>query len=200
MFNNVITFPEKGGLFPKRPKQKSIAAADPEPQEEESNKVSSRTLSTTAQNGRLRDQRHEVWRTADAGTRYWRVRLDFHDAISYAQRQGISEGRSHPDIDDFADDDRRSMVAKWRAAFVKQLLTPAWDTASVAWKQNALARGKYEYTGLKPERLKHAIAEDLAFIAAQTADRRRTKMSRRRRSHRRRNRRRIASHARRLKH
>jgi hypothetical protein len=36
----------------------------------------------------------------------------------------------------------------------------------VAWKQNALARGKYEYTGLKPERLKHAIADDLAFLAA----------------------------------
>jgi hypothetical protein len=49
---------------------------------------------------------------------------------------------------------------------VKQLLTPAWDVASVAWKQDALARGKYEYTGLKPERLRHAISEDLAFLAA----------------------------------
>jgi hypothetical protein len=57
-------------------------------------------------------------------------------------------------------------VDKWRASFVKQLLTPAWDAASVAWKQNALARGKYEYCDLKPERLKHVIAEDLAFIAA----------------------------------
>jgi hypothetical protein len=50
--------------------------------------------------------------------------------------------------------------------FVKQLLTPAWDTASIAWKQNALARRKYQYTGLKSERLKHAIADDLAFLAA----------------------------------
>jgi hypothetical protein len=58
------------------------------------------------------------------------------------------------------------LVDKWRAAFVKQLLTPASDTASVAWKQNALARGKYQYTGLKPERLKRAIADDLAFLAA----------------------------------
>jgi hypothetical protein len=40
---------------------------------------------------------------------------------------------------------------------------------SVAWKQNALARGKYEYTGLKPVRLKHAIAEDLAFLASHPA-------------------------------
>jgi hypothetical protein len=42
------------------------------------------SLSTTAQNGRLRDRRHEVWRTAEAATRYWRTRLDFHDAISCA--------------------------------------------------------------------------------------------------------------------
>jgi hypothetical protein len=26
--------------------------------------------------------------------------------------------------------------------------------------------GKYEYTGLKPERLKHVIADDLALLAA----------------------------------
>jgi hypothetical protein len=59
-----------------------------------------------------------------------------------------------------------SMVEKWRAAFVKQLLTPAPDARELAWEQNALARRKYEYTGLKPERLKHAIAEDMAFLAA----------------------------------
>jgi hypothetical protein len=49
---------------------------------------------------------------------------------------------------------------------VKQLLTPAPNLAAVAWKQNALARGKYEYSGLTPERLKRAIDEDLAFLAA----------------------------------
>jgi hypothetical protein len=76
---------------------------------------------------------------------------------------GISEGRAHAAIND---EDRNPLVEKWRAAFVKQLLTPAWDAASVAWKQNALARGKYEYTGLKTDRLKHAISEDLAFLAA----------------------------------
>jgi hypothetical protein len=73
------------------------------------------------------------------------------------------EGRAHPAIND---EDRYPLVEKWRAAFVKQLLTPARDAASVTWKQNALARGKYEYTGLKPDRLKHAIADDLAFLAA----------------------------------
>src|ERR1700730_9914522 len=98
------------------------------------------SLSTTAQNGRLRKKRYDVWRTAEAVTRYWRTRLDFYDVISSVQRRGLSEGRSHPHIDDVAHDDRRSMVEKWRAAFVKQLLTPAPDAASVAWKQNALTR------------------------------------------------------------
>jgi hypothetical protein len=89
--------------------------------------------------------------------------LDSHDAISQAQRMEIPEGRAHPAV---SYEDRSALVDKWRAAFVKQLLTPAWDTASVAWKQNALARGKYQRTVLKPERLKHAIADDLAFLAA----------------------------------
>jgi hypothetical protein len=119
--------------------------------------------STTGENERLRQERHEVWRAAEAATQYWRARLDLHGAISWAQRMDTPEGRTHPAIND---EDRYPLVEKWRAAFVKQLLTPAWDAASVTWKQNALARGKYEYTGLKPDRLKHAISEDLAFLAA----------------------------------
>jgi hypothetical protein len=127
-----------------------------------------RSLSITAQNGHLREQRHKVWRAAEAATRYWRARLDLHGAISWAQQMEVPEGRAHPAIND---EDRYPLVEKWRAAFVKQLLTPAWDAASVAWKQNALARGKYEYTGLKSDRLKHAIADDLAFLAAHPARR-----------------------------
>jgi hypothetical protein len=89
--------------------------------------------------------------------------LDFHDALSVAQRGGIAEGRSHPAADD---ENRQALVNGWRAAFVKQLLTPAPLAASVTWKQAALARGKYLHTGLKPERLERAIADDLAFLAA----------------------------------
>jgi hypothetical protein len=76
---------------------------------------------------------------------------------------GIAEGRSHPAADD---ENRQALVNGWRAAFVKQLLTPAPLAASVTWKQAALARGKYLHTGLKPERLERAIADDLAFLAA----------------------------------
>jgi hypothetical protein len=120
-------------------------------------------LSATAKNGRLREKRREIWRMAEAATRYWRLRLEFEDAVSWAQRMEIMEGSFHPAVDH---DDRPPMVEKYRAALVRQLLTPAWDVASVAWKQNALARGKYEYTGLKPDRLERAIADDLAFLAA----------------------------------
>jgi hypothetical protein len=101
---------------------------------------------------------------AEAATRYWRVRIDFQSAVSWAQRMEIPEGHFHPR--DTEERDRMSMVQSWRAALVKQLLTPAWDTASVKWKQMALARGDHRYTDVKPERIERAIAEDLAFLAA----------------------------------
>src|SRR5260221_12212222 len=121
------------------------------------------SLSITAQNGRLRTERHEAWRMAEAATRYWRVRLDFEDAVSWAQRVEILEGSFHPAVDP---DHRRPNVERYRAALVKQLLTPAADGASVKWKQAALARGQHRYTDVKPERIERAIADDLAFLAA----------------------------------
>jgi hypothetical protein len=99
---------------------------------------------------------------AEAATRYWRLRIDFEEAVSWAQRMGIPEGGFHP----VNPDHRGPNVERWRAALVKQLLTPAWDVASVKWKQMALARGQHEYTGVKTERIEHAIADDLAFLAA----------------------------------
>jgi hypothetical protein len=87
---------------------------------------STETLSTTAENGRLREQRKEAWREAEAVTRYWRTRLDFHDAVEIAQRRGISEGRSHPAA---ADEDRWALVNGWRAAFVIK----ATSHASAGW-------------------------------------------------------------------
>ena len=117
----------------------------------------------TAGNGRLRKERHEVWRMAAAATRYWRARIDFHDAVLSVQGPEMPEGRSHPAVNE---DDRISMVGSWRAALVKQLLTPASDVASVNWKQAALARGQHHYTDVKSERIERAIADDLAFLAA----------------------------------
>jgi hypothetical protein len=122
------------------------------------------SLSPTAENGRLRRERYEVWQMAEAATHYWRLRMEFQSAISWAQQMEIPEGRSHPS--DPEDRDRRAMVGKYRAALVRQLLTPARDAASVKWKQMALARGEHRYTDVKPERIECAIADDLAFLAA----------------------------------
>jgi hypothetical protein len=119
--------------------------------------------SATAGNGRLREERNEVWRMAEAATRYWKARLDFEDAVEGAQRIEILEGSFHPAVDPHG---RIPMVGRYREALVKQLLTPAWDVASVNWKQAALARGQHRYTDVKPERIERAIADDLAFLAA----------------------------------
>jgi len=100
---------------------------------------------------------------AEAATRYLRVRLDFEHAVSWAKQMGTAEGRSHPAVNE---DDRMPIVGRYRAALVKQLLTPAPDATSVKWKQMALARGQHRYTDVKPERIERAIADDLAFLAA----------------------------------
>ena len=128
------------------------------------NRPSGGSLSITAANGRLRQERHEIWRMAEAARQYWRARLDFQSAVSYAQQTGVPEGRDHPA--DPQDRGRQSMVDRWRAALVKQLLTPAPDGASVKWKQAVLDRGELCHTNLKSERLERAIADDLAFLAA----------------------------------
>ena len=81
----------------------------------------------SAKNGCLRKKRYEAWREAEAATRYWRARLGFYNALSFAQNMGISEGHSRPAV---ITEDRWSLVEGWRAAFVKQLLTPAPLAAS----------------------------------------------------------------------
>jgi hypothetical protein len=68
---------------------------------------------STAENGRLRAQRCDIWRAAEAATQYWRLRLKFESAISYAQRMEIPEGRSHPGVDC---KDHLSIVA-WRQSW-----------------------------------------------------------------------------------
>jgi hypothetical protein len=120
--------------------------------------------SITAGNSRLRKERQETWRMAEAATRYWRVRLDFEDAVSWAQRMEIPEGDSHDGVDP---DHRMPMVGKYREALVRQLLTPAWDVASLTWKRAVLAREDYVIGPyVKAERVEMAIADDLAWLAA----------------------------------
>jgi hypothetical protein len=118
---------------------------------------------STAENGRLREKRKQAWREAEAATRYWRARLDFDDAVSFAQTMEIPEAADHPALDP---NDRYSMVRRWREALAKQLLTPAPDTRSITWKRAVLAGRQFRHIGVKAERIERAIAEDLAFLAA----------------------------------
>jgi hypothetical protein len=132
----------------------------------------------TARNGKLRNKRRDIWWSAEAATRYWRVRLEFDRAVQAAQRLELPEGSNHPVVDRSKD---RQLVQCWREALVKQLLTPAWDVASIKWKQMALARGQHRYVDVNPERIERAIADDLEFLAAirygnRSADQRRPKM------------------------
>lgn len=117
----------------------------------------------TAINSDLRKERREAWRAAEAATRYWRVRLDFEDAVSWAQQYDVPEGRSHPEVDLV---DRSTIVASWRAALVRQLLTPAWDANSAKWKEATFAKGQHRHTDANPKQIERAIADDLAWLEA----------------------------------
>jgi hypothetical protein len=117
----------------------------------------------TAKNAQLRKKRQEAWREAEAVTRYWHARLSFEDAVQWVQRMNLPVGRFHPPV---ADSYRMPMVASWRDAIVKQLLTPAPDARAIIWKKAALAAGDHRYTSVKTERIEQAIADDLDFLAA----------------------------------
>ncbi len=145
-------------------------------------------LTETASNGRLRNKRRAIWWAAEAATRYWSLRLDFERAVGTAQRYEIPEGSNHPVVDNAKD---RQLVQCFREAVVRQLLTPAWDVASIKWKQTTFARNQHRYVDVKPERIKRAIADDEAWLAAHPVRRKDSEAAQRRRDFREAMRRRI---------
>jgi hypothetical protein len=96
-------------------------------------------------------------------TDYWRARMKWHSALSFAQHYGIGASTSFPLVDY---PERYSFVDKWRAALVKQLLTPAPDVGALTWKRTQLAGGQYAHVGIKRERIEYAIATDAEWLAA----------------------------------
>jgi hypothetical protein len=120
---------------------------------------------------RLRKQRYDMWRKADAVTRYWRAMMDLQQAILIGQQHGIVETSRHPTE---THDNRNPLLGSYRNAEVKQLLTPAPTAALVKWKQCTFAQGQYKFTDVKKEQIEKAIADDLAFLAAHPARRART--------------------------
>jgi hypothetical protein len=122
----------------------------------------------TAKNARLREQRKCGWYAAEAATAYWRARMKLHGAISSAVRwrafpDGML-GELHPEFDDR--EGWNLLLKNYRAALVKQFLTPAHRSSDVEWKRKALAAGEHAYTGLTTERIEFAIAQDVEFLAA----------------------------------
>jgi hypothetical protein len=77
---------------------------------------------------------------------------------------GVPEGRDHPA--DPEDRDRGPNVERYRAALVKQLLTPAPDVAAVAWKRAKFSGSDFPYLPVKPERVERVITDDEAFLTS----------------------------------
>jgi hypothetical protein len=119
-------------------------------------------LSTTCKNSRLRDARKDAWRQAEVICEYWRARRDMESAIWCAQRHDLPEGNNHPT---HVPDESWTLLANWRQAIARQLLTPAPTGAAVAWKRAKL-RGWDSYLPVKADRVERVIADDIAFLAA----------------------------------
>jgi hypothetical protein len=122
---------------------------------------------------RLRKQRYDMWRKADAVTSYWRAMMDLQQAILIGQWNGIVETSRYPTVASANED---HLLVSWRNAEVKQLLTPAPIAGLVKWKQRTFAQGRYKYTDVKKEQIEKAIADDLAFLAAHPACRARSNL------------------------
>jgi hypothetical protein len=120
-------------------------------------------LTETAKNSRLRSDRLDAWRGANAVMRYWHICMKMESAISYVQRFDVPEGKLHPVREP---KDHGTLIERYRLAWCHLMLTPAPDMRSVTWKQAQLKAENYKYTGLPPARIEQAIADDIAFLKA----------------------------------
>jgi hypothetical protein len=120
-------------------------------------------VSDTCRNQRLRSNRRDVWWKADALREYWRESMRMMDAVSLVQSHDLPEGNLHPK---YSPQERRQVVANYREAIVRQLLTPAPRAANITWKRATFKHGDHEYTDIKPERIERAIADDVEFLRA----------------------------------
>ena len=120
-------------------------------------------LTETCKNQRLRNARKVAWSLARHTTDYFRGLLDWESTLSFAQGQGIPDALNYPEVDPGR---RYTLVEKWRAVLVKQLLTPAPDVGAVTWKKAALKQGQHTHIGVKTERIEQAIAADVEWLNA----------------------------------
>jgi hypothetical protein len=117
----------------------------------------------TADNSRLRSDRRDVWREADAVMGYWLAAMKMHTAISILQNFGAVEVERYPFIEP---ESHGTLVKKYRLAWAKLMLTPAPGSNHVRWKKMQFIAKNYEFTGLPPERIEQAIADDEEWLKA----------------------------------
>jgi hypothetical protein len=117
----------------------------------------------TAENFRLRKERYDAWRQADATMDYWLAAMKMHSSISCMQNFGASEGDRYPFIEP---EEHGTLVNKYRLAWCKLMLTPAPNSGHVRWKRMQLIAENWKYTGLSPERIEQAIAADVEWLEA----------------------------------
>ncbi len=115
----------------------------------------------TCKNFRLRQQRRDDWRRADALRNYWEAARKMDSAIWRVQQHELPEGDLHQP---HAPGSCWPIIAKNRAAIMAQLLTPAPTMREVEWKRAVFKGGDHEHTDIKLERIERAIADDVEFL------------------------------------
>ena len=117
----------------------------------------------TRKNFRLRQERHSDWCRADALRAYWKAAREMDSAIHRVQQSELPEGDLHKPL---APGSWAPILAKYRAAIMAQLLTPAPTAREIAWKRAVFKHGDHEHTDIKTERIERAIADDVEFLKA----------------------------------
>ena len=95
-------------------------------------------MTETGRNHRLRSDRRDVWREAEAVMGYWHISMKMNDAISRVQRHDVPEGKLHPA---YKHEDHWNPLAKSRGMGAP----------------DAHSRPGHEHTDLKPERIERTI-------------------------------------------
>jgi hypothetical protein len=89
-------------------------------------------ITETGRNFRLRSDRRDVWREAEAVMAYWHISMKMNDAISRVQRHDVPEGKLHPA---YKHEDHWNPLAKYREAWARLMLTPAPDALVVVFQE-----------------------------------------------------------------
>ena len=121
----------------------------------------------TCKNQRFRLSRRDTWWAADRLTDYWLARLKWQTSLEIAQSNNVADSNSFPKCDDYGA--RGKLVDLWRAALLKQMLTPAPDQNAVNWKRAQLAGRNADANfgnDAHRERLQRAIDADVEWLKA----------------------------------